>query len=171
MEGARSGSAPDTVRAARAAGRRCRRAGSSHAGVVRSREPIGRGLSDARRPRRPVDGSRVHRCRADRAIARRDAMEHDAQGGRTMTTVNADSYTTIAARERHVPRGLANTHPIFVDRAEGTRVWDLDRKEYLDFTSGIGVLNTGHRHPRIVSAMQDQLGRLMHTCFQVTMYE
>ena len=88
-----------------------------------------------------------------------------------MTTVKADSYASVAARERHVPRGLANTHPIFVDRAEGTRVWDVDGKEYLDFTSGIGVLNTGHRHPRIVSAVQEQLGRLMHTCFQVTMYE
>jgi 4-aminobutyrate aminotransferase/(S)-3-amino-2-methylpropionate transaminase len=88
-----------------------------------------------------------------------------------MTTVKTDSYMSVAARERHVPRGLANTHPIFVDRAEGTRVWDVGGKSYLDFTSGIGVLNTGHRHPRIVGAVQDQLGRLMHTCFQVTMYE
>jgi 4-aminobutyrate aminotransferase/(S)-3-amino-2-methylpropionate transaminase len=88
-----------------------------------------------------------------------------------MTMAKADSYASIVARERHVPRGLANTHPIFIDRAEGTRIWDVDGKEYLDFTSGIGVLNTGHRHPRIVGAVQDQLGRLMHTCFQVTMYE
>ena len=88
-----------------------------------------------------------------------------------MTTAKADSYATLAARHRHVPRGLANTHAIFVDRAEGSRVWDIDGKEYLDFTSGIGVLNTGHRHPRIVAAVQHQLDRLMHTCFQVTMYE
>ena len=88
-----------------------------------------------------------------------------------MTIAKADSYASVAARERYVPRGLANTHPIFVSRAEGTRVWDVDGKEYLDFTSGIGVLNTGHRHPRIVGAVQEQLGRLMHTCFQVTMYE
>jgi len=88
-----------------------------------------------------------------------------------MTTVKTDSYASISARERHIPRGLANTHPIFVDRAEGTRVWDTDGKEYLDFTSGIGVLNTGHRHPHVVRAVQQQLDRLMHTCFQVTMYE
>ena len=88
-----------------------------------------------------------------------------------MTTAKAATYASVAARQRHVPRGLANTHAIFVDRAEGTRVWDVDGKEYLDFTSGIGVLNTGHRHPRIVAAVQQQLGRLMHTCFQVTMYE
>ena len=88
-----------------------------------------------------------------------------------MTTLKTDSYASVDARVRHVPRGLANTHSIFVERAEGTRIWDVSGKEYLDFTSGIGVLNTGHRHPHIVSAVQDQLGRLMHTCFQVTMYE
>ena len=87
-----------------------------------------------------------------------------------MTIVKAD-YGSIGARERHVPRGLANTHPIFVERAEGTRIWDTAGKEYLDFTSGIGVLNTGHRHPAVVRAVRDQLDRLMHTCFQVTMYE
>ena len=88
-----------------------------------------------------------------------------------MTAVKADSYASAAARAQHVPRGLANTHHIFAARAEGTRLWDVDGKEYLDFTSGIGVLNTGHRHPRVVAAVQDQLGRLMHSCFQVTMYE
>lgn len=88
-----------------------------------------------------------------------------------MTMIKTDSYASVAARERHVPRGLANTHGIFVDRAEGTRLWDVDGTSYLDFTSGIGVLNTGHRHPRVVSAVRAQLDRLMHTCFQVTMYE
>jgi 4-aminobutyrate aminotransferase/(S)-3-amino-2-methylpropionate transaminase len=88
-----------------------------------------------------------------------------------MTMTNADSYASILARDRHVPRGLANTHAIFVERAEGTRVWDIDGKDYLDFTSGIGVLNTGHRHPHVVHAVREQLDRLMHTCFQVTMYE
>jgi 4-aminobutyrate aminotransferase-like enzyme len=88
-----------------------------------------------------------------------------------MTTLKADSYASIGARERYVPRGLANTHSIFVERAEGTRLWDVDGKQYLDFTSGIGVLNTGHRHPQVVRAVHEQLDRLMHTCFQVTMYE
>ena len=88
-----------------------------------------------------------------------------------MTITNAESYASIAARERYIPRGLANTHPIFVTRAEGTRVWDVAGGEYLDFTSGIGVLNTGHRHPVVVRAIREQLDRLMHTCFQVTMYE
>ena len=88
-----------------------------------------------------------------------------------MTVVKSSRFASVAARERYVPRGLANTHSIFVDRAEGSRLWDVDGKEYLDFTSGIGVLNTGHRHPHIVRAVHDQLDRLTHTCFQVTMYE
>ncbi len=88
-----------------------------------------------------------------------------------MTIAKADSYASVAARERCLPRGLATTHSIFVARAEGTRVWDAGGQEYLDFTSGIGVLNTGHRHPRIVRAVHEQLERVMHTCFQVTMYE
>jgi len=88
-----------------------------------------------------------------------------------MTIAKADPYASVAARERYIPRGLANTHAIFVARAEGTRVWDVGGKEYLDFTSGIGVLNTGHRHPRVVRAVHEQIERVMHTCFQVTMYE
>lgn len=88
-----------------------------------------------------------------------------------MTTATSRSYASIAARELYVPRGLTSTHSIFITRADGTRVWDIDGNEYLDFTSGIGVLNTGHRHPKVVRAVREQLDRLMHTCFQVTMYE
>lgn len=90
---------------------------------------------------------------------------------RSKTVFKADSHASVAARERYVPSGLANAHAIFVARAEGTRVWDVDGKAYLDFTSGIGVLNTGHRHPYVVRAVREQLDRLVHTCFQVTMYE
>jgi 4-aminobutyrate aminotransferase/(S)-3-amino-2-methylpropionate transaminase len=88
-----------------------------------------------------------------------------------MSVVNSEPYASMAERDRYLPRGLANTHPIFAGRAEGTRLWDIDGTEYLDFTSGIGVVNTGHRHPRVVAAVKEQLDRLTHTCFQVTMYE
>jgi 4-aminobutyrate aminotransferase/(S)-3-amino-2-methylpropionate transaminase len=73
-------------------------------------------------------------------------------------------------REQIVPRGLAITHYLALNRAEGTRVWDESGREYLDFTSGIGALNTGHRHPRVVQAVQEQLDRFMHTCFQNATY-
>ena len=77
----------------------------------------------------------------------------------------------LRLREQNIPRGLASTHQIFAGRAEGARLWDVDGKEYLDFAGGIGVLNVGHSHPRVVQAVSAQLERFTHTCFQVTMYE
>ena len=74
-------------------------------------------------------------------------------------------------REQHVPRGVATSHPLFVVRGEGARIWDVDGNEYIDFVGGIGVLNVGHNHPRIVQAVKAQLEQLTHTCFQVAMYE
>ena len=88
-----------------------------------------------------------------------------------MPVARQDTYASVSARERWIPRGLANTHPIFITRAEGSRVWDADGKEYLDFCAGIGVLNVGHCHPRVVQAVRDQAARLTHTCFQVLMYD
>ncbi|HWQ15167.1 MAG TPA: 4-aminobutyrate--2-oxoglutarate transaminase [Roseiflexaceae bacterium] len=76
-----------------------------------------------------------------------------------------------ALREAVVPRGVSNAHPLFVGRAEGAQVWDVDGKEYIDFAGGIGVLNIGHSHPRVVQAVKAQLERFTHTCFQVTAYE
>ena len=68
------------------------------------------------------------------------------------TTTSASTFATAAARAQHVARGVADTHPFFIARAEGTRVWDTEGREYLDFIGGIGVLNTGHRHPKVVAA-------------------
>jgi 4-aminobutyrate aminotransferase/(S)-3-amino-2-methylpropionate transaminase len=77
----------------------------------------------------------------------------------------------IERRQAAVARGVATAHPIFAERARGVRLRDVDGREYLDFTGGIGVLNVGHLHPRVVAAVQDQLERFSHTCFQVAMYE
>jgi 4-aminobutyrate aminotransferase/(S)-3-amino-2-methylpropionate transaminase len=84
--------------------------------------------------------------------------------------LNVTEEPWTVKRERFVSRGVTVAHPISLARAEGTRVWDEDGREYLDFASGIGALNTGHRHPRVVQAVHDQLDRLMHTCFQVATY-
>lgn len=74
-------------------------------------------------------------------------------------------------RESAIPRGVGQIHPIFADRAENCRVWDVEGREYLDFAGGIAVLNTGHLHPDVVSAVEAQLKKLSHTCFQVLAYE
>jgi 4-aminobutyrate aminotransferase len=65
-------------------------------------------------------------------------------------SINSSSYT----RE----------YPLVVDRAEGSLLWDVDGKRYIDFMSGIGVMNVGHRHPRVVEAVKDQLDRFWHIC-------
>lgn len=70
-----------------------------------------------------------------------------------------------------VARGVGISHDLFVERADGARVWDTDGREYLDFVGGIGVLNLGHRHPRVIAAVGAQLERFTHTCFQVAMYD
>ena len=87
------------------------------------------------------------------------------------TTKAVSEFATAALRAQHVARGVADTHPFFVSRAEGSRVWDTEGREYLDFIGGIGVLNTGHRHPRVVEAAKRQLDTLIHTCFQVASYD
>jgi 4-aminobutyrate aminotransferase / (S)-3-amino-2-methylpropionate transaminase / 5-aminovalerate transaminase len=89
----------------------------------------------------------------------------------TTPTAAASSFATAAARAEHVARGVAETHPFYVARAEGTRVWDTEGREYLDFVGGIGVLNTGHRHPKVVEAAKRQLDAVMHTCYQVASYD
>jgi 4-aminobutyrate aminotransferase/(S)-3-amino-2-methylpropionate transaminase len=90
-----------------------------------------------------------------------------------MTTQNPATRTAslLAARAEHVARGVGNAHPIVVARAEGARMWDVDGNELIDFVGGIGVLNVGHNHPRVVQAVREQLERVSHTCFQVGMYE
>ncbi len=77
----------------------------------------------------------------------------------------------LALRDQHVPRGIATAHPVVVARAEGAQLWDVDGKRYLDFVGGIGVLNVGHSHPRVVEAVRRQVGEISHASFQVVAYE
>ncbi len=77
----------------------------------------------------------------------------------------------LELRDRFVARGVYSATPVFADTASGTTVRDVDGNEYLDFAGGIGALNAGHRHPRVVEAIHRQADRLVHTCFSVMMYE
>jgi len=77
----------------------------------------------------------------------------------------------LELRSTEVPRGVGNTHPVFAERAQGAKIWDIEGKEYIDFVGGIGVNNVGHAHPKIQAAISEQLQRFIHTCFQVVMYE
>ena len=77
----------------------------------------------------------------------------------------------MARRQAAVARGVGQAHEIFVARAENAELWDVEGRRYIDFAGGIAVLNTGHCQPDVIAAVNDQLGRYTHTCFQVLAYE
>jgi len=70
-----------------------------------------------------------------------------------------------------VPRGVGQIHPIFAESAKNATVTDVEGREFIDFAGGIAVLNTGHVHPKVIAAVEAQLHKLTHTCFQVLAYE
>ncbi|WP_312666398.1 aminotransferase class III-fold pyridoxal phosphate-dependent enzyme, partial [Pantoea sp. CTOTU49201] len=70
-----------------------------------------------------------------------------------------------------LPRGTGNLCQWYVEHAENATLRDGEGNSWIDFAGGIAVLNTGHRHPRIVQAIADQLEKFTHTAFQVTPYE
>jgi 4-aminobutyrate aminotransferase len=69
------------------------------------------------------------------------------------------------------PRGIGVMAGFYIDHALNAEVWDVEGKRYIDFAGGIAVLNTGHRHPTMVAAIEEQLKRFTHTCYQVLPYE
>ncbi len=82
------------------------------------------------------------------------------------------SNSTLAARrDAVVPRGIFTLQDVFALRALGGVVLDVEGREYIDFTSGIGACNIGHSHPRVAQAVSRQCQELMHTCFHIFQYE
>ena len=77
----------------------------------------------------------------------------------------------LAERNQHIPQGPFNVHPIFVQKAKGAIIIDIEGKEYIDFAGGIGVNNIGHCNEEVVRAVQDQIQKYIHTCFHIVMYE
>ena len=74
-------------------------------------------------------------------------------------------------RQKAIPRGVTNSLAVYTERAANAELWDVEGRRYIDFASGIAVLNTGHVHPKIKAAVAAQLEKFTHTCFQVTPYE
>ncbi len=74
-------------------------------------------------------------------------------------------------RASAVPRGPFNVTPYFVEKARGAVVYDVDGRELIDFAGGIGTMNVGHCHPKVVAAIKDQAEKYTHTCFHIVMYE
>ena len=74
--------------------------------------------------------------------------------------------TDWMAQESRYYMHVVNRQPVVIERGEGVRVWDVDGKEYLDFTAGWAVVNLGHAHPAVTEAIQQQAATLLQTSNQ-----
>ncbi len=83
-----------------------------------------------------------------------------------MKNLDIDQRRTLAT-----PRGVGVMCDFYADRAENATLWDVEGQAFTDFAAGIAVLNTGHRHPRVVDAIAGQLGRFTHTAYQIVPYQ
>ncbi|HEY5810855.1 MAG TPA: 4-aminobutyrate--2-oxoglutarate transaminase, partial [Povalibacter sp.] len=73
-------------------------------------------------------------------------------------------------RAAAISRGMSTMLPVYVQKAQNAEIWDEDGRRYVDFAGGIAVVNTGHVHPRVKAAVQDQLDAFTHTCVMITPY-
>jgi acetylornithine/N-succinyldiaminopimelate aminotransferase len=78
------------------------------------------------------------------------------------TPAPAATFDQIADLERKYLLQTYNRYPVVFTRGKGVFLWDIDEKRYLDFVSGLGVNALGHAHPRIVKAIREQAGKLIH---------
>jgi 4-aminobutyrate aminotransferase/(S)-3-amino-2-methylpropionate transaminase len=81
------------------------------------------------------------------------------------------SREIVERKERVVAAPLSLVHPIFAAETRGAMLTDVDGNTFVDFTGGVGCLNVGHSHPRVVEAAQEQLARFAHTDFTIIPYE
>ena len=81
------------------------------------------------------------------------------------------SQALMTRRKAAVSNSPFIVTPLFIDRGIGATLTDVDGNTYLDFAGGIGTVNVGHAHPKVVEAIQAQAAKFIHTCFNVAMYE
>src|SRR5205085_11415505 len=74
-------------------------------------------------------------------------------------------------REKYVPRGMSSAMPVFAASGQGATLTDVDGKVYIDFATGISVMNVGHSHPRVIAAIRQQADQLVHSGAPVMMPE
>lgn len=73
-------------------------------------------------------------------------------------------------KDAATPRGIGVMCNFYAARAKNAELWDIEGKRYIDFSSGIAVMNTGHNHPRIIAAVEQQLAKFTHTAYQIVPY-
>lgn len=85
--------------------------------------------------------------------------------------VTATNQVWHDARLQVIPNGHSSTATCYVESARGAVIRDVEGKEYIDFAGGIGVMNIGHSHPKVVAAIKAQAEKFTHTCFMVMPYD
>jgi len=96
---------------------------------------------------------------------------HQARTGAGPVKDKMKNSAISERKNQSISRGVGMTTQIYADRAENSEIWDVEGRRYIDFSSGIAVVNTGHRHPKVIEAVKAQLDRFTHTCHQVVPYE
>src|SRR5205809_7704317 len=81
------------------------------------------------------------------------------------------SQEILQRKDRVVADPLSIYLPVVIERGEGATLTDVDGNTFLDFTGGVGCLNVGHAHPRVVDAVQEQAAKFLHTDFTIVPYE
>ncbi|ALK32718.1 4-aminobutyrate--2-oxoglutarate transaminase [Burkholderia plantarii] len=75
-----------------------------------------------------------------------------------------------ARKNAATPRGVGVMCDFYAARAENAELWDVEGRRFIDFAAGIAVMNTGHRHPKLVKAIAAQLEQFTHTAYQIVPY-
>jgi len=89
-----------------------------------------------------------------------------------MTVTQRQTNAAIFERRASaIARGVGHVTSVVTAKARNAEIWDVEGRRYVDFAGGIAVLNTGHCHPRVIAAVQEQLTKYTHTCFHVTANE
>jgi 4-aminobutyrate aminotransferase/(S)-3-amino-2-methylpropionate transaminase len=105
--------------------------------------------------------------RAPRKAAKKKPQISIVEAAVPVTYTNEE---LVRRREAAVPRGVASAAAVYASYAENAELWDVEGKRFIDFVGGIGVLNTGHRHPGVIAAAKAQEDLYTHTSFQVVPY-
>lgn len=74
-------------------------------------------------------------------------------------------------RDKYLSKAMGISAPVYIEKGEGSLLWDVDGNTFIDIGCGIGVTNVGHRPKEVVAAVKNQADKFLHTCFQVTPYE
>ncbi|WP_225869933.1 4-aminobutyrate--2-oxoglutarate transaminase [Glaciimonas sp. PCH181] len=95
-------------------------------------------------------------------------MKNDGHNATAMPVTNAQLHERKNAA---TPRGVGVMCDFYASHALNSEIWDVENRRFIDFAAGIAVLNTGHRHPKLIAAIQEQLGKFTHTAYQIVPYE